>query len=83
MFKKLLIGFIALLLTACTDAPTATRALQDMGFTDISITEYHWFSCPKENIFSTGFMAKNTQGRYVSGTVCSNLFFKGAIIQFN
>lgn len=58
------------LIAACTDDAGAYRALDSSGFTDIRLTGYAWYGCSNSDTFNTGFVAKNTNGKTVSGVVC-------------
>ncbi len=76
-----LVGAIVLL-TGCTDAEEARRALDNLGMTDIEITGYRFFSCGKDDSWHTGFRATNSKGKVVEGVICSGLF-KGATVRFD
>jgi len=76
------IALIALLCaTGCTRTDQAITVLKNEGYTDIKITGYEFFMCGKGDTFSTGFTAKNRNGKIVSGAVCSGLL-KGATIRY-
>lgn len=77
----LLLGSTALL-GGCTSERDARRALEAEGYSDIRITGYNFFACSKDDFFHTGFEAKNREGKRVTGTVCSGLFFKNATIRY-
>lgn len=82
---KKLICIMAILVCSvvgCTNGDQAIRVLSDNGYSDIQITGYSPFACSDSDTFSTGFTAKSSNGKYVSGTVCSG-FLKGATIRFN
>ena len=78
--KKLLI-ICLLLLSACTDEPTATRILAQEGYKQIRFTGYNWFACGREDFYATGFIASKN-GNTIKGTVCSGLLFKNATIRY-
>lgn len=78
----LLPAFAMLALGACTNAPDATRILEENGYTDVQITGYNAFSCSKDDTLHTGFTAKSPNGRTVIGTVCAGLIFKNSTIRF-
>lgn len=85
--KRLIIAAAALLaLGACTDPEKATRALDNLGMTDIEVTGYRYFGCDNSenssDTFHTGFTAKNAKGKPVSGVVCSG-WMKGATVRFD
>lgn len=84
--KKYLILVSVIFLTACnpvTDPEGATKALEDLGFTDIQIGGYAFFACSEDEWNHTSFTAKNPQGKIVTGTVCSGLMFKNSTVRFN
>lgn len=72
----------ALLLAACTDEKGAARALDDAGLTPVRVGGYAFFACGKDDQFATQFVAKNVQGKNVSGAVCAG-FLKGKTIRFD
>lgn len=82
-FKLIAIIMGIMLLSGCTDASNTSRILTQNGYTDVSITGYSWFMCAESDLYSTGFTAKSPNGRYVSGAVCSGMFFKGSTIRFD
>lgn len=73
---------LMLSLSACSSSNDAHRALESAGFTEISITGYRFTGCGEDDDFTTGFTARNPQGKYVSGVVCSG-WFKGGTIRFD
>lgn len=82
--KKIIATFIIVLGLAsnsCTDEQSSREALDNAGFSDIRFTGYDFAACGKDDSFSTGFNAKNPNGKYVSGTVCCGLF-KRCTIRF-
>lgn len=72
----------ALVLSGCTDAPTAERVLRQNGYTEIETTGYRAFMGGKEDTYVTGFRAKSPSGQIVTGAVCSG-WMKGATIRFD
>jgi hypothetical protein len=82
MKNKIIIILTLLCLTSCTDKKSAEEALTNMGFNEIEITGYKFFSCGKDDFYHTGFKARNIHGNLVEGTVCSGLFFKDATVRF-
>jgi hypothetical protein len=80
-FSLLLVGLMALF-GGCTNKKDANKALGAMGFTDIQVTGYNFWSCGQDDTYHTGFRAKNPQGYYVEGTVCSGLIIKDATVRF-
>lgn len=80
--NKLLILAI-LVLSACTDQRGAQNALDDMGMKNIVTGGYDWFSCSKDDFYHTHFTADNANGKQVSGTVCSGIWFKNSTVRFS
>lgn len=80
--KKFLILLAVLIAVGCTSRKDAERALTSQGFTNIRVTGYDWFACSEDDFYHTGFIAVNTSGKEVTGTVCSGLFFKNATIRY-
>ncbi len=78
---KTIVLVLALLLASCTNETRSRAALLDAGFTDIELTGWDVFACSEDDTFSTGFTAKNPQGRAVSGTVCCGAM-KGCTIRW-
>jgi hypothetical protein len=80
--KRLFLIAALTALAACTDPTTATRVLEDQGYTNVQMTGYNMFACSRDDTFHTGFSAKSPAGRQVSGTVCAGAFFKNSTIRF-
>jgi hypothetical protein len=80
--KKLIIIFIMIFSVSCTNNQGAKELLEKEGYTEIEMTGYSWFSCSKDDIFHTGFKARNMKGNVIEGTVCEGLLFKGKTIRF-
>ncbi len=78
--KKLIIIATAIILSACSDAPTATKALESAGYTEVNVTGFKFFGCSEDDTFHTGFIAKGVNGKQVTGVVCSG-FLKGSTIR--
>jgi hypothetical protein len=80
-----IVGVCSITLGGCTDPAVAQKSLESAGFTDITLTGnpgfLFWFRGCGEDTFATGFVAKNPQGKTVSGAVC-NGWFKGGTIRF-
>ncbi len=81
------LALVALLpLAACGDDPErARRALDDAGFTDITLSPPGWFElnpCAESDVFRSHFTATNLRGNRVAGVVCSG-WSKGATIRFD
>ena len=77
--KKIIIAIFVL--CSCTDESSSRKALDNAGFSDIEFTGYDWGACGKDDNFSTGFKAKNPNGKYVKGSVCCG-FMKRCTIRF-
>lgn len=81
--KLLYIIVLSALMSACTNPKDAKKALESMGFTDIKITNYKWLACSDQDFYHTGFIATNVQGKQVTGTVCSGIFFRNSTVRFS
>lgn len=79
--KRTILTILLFALCACTDESASTRTLKDSGFTDIRLTGYSYFACSDDDTFHTGFTAKNSQGREVSGVVCCG-WLKSCTVRF-
>ena len=80
--NKYLIICAALILSACSYADGAQKALYAAGYTNIKTHGYSVFGCGRDDNYSTTFTAKGPTGVEVSGVVCSG-FFKGSTIRIN
>jgi hypothetical protein len=65
--KRLPFIVMLLALIGCTDEANTKRTLESAGYTDIE---------------TTGFRAKNTRGKVVTGTVCCGIWSKGCMIRY-
>lgn len=74
MSKMLPAVTLVLFLSACTAPEWTEEALRKQGFTDITVRGYDFFACGEDDAFATAFVARNTNGDYVDGTVCCGLF---------
>lgn len=74
---------VALLFTGCTQQDSTIRVVTDAGYTNVQTHGYSWFACSKDDTYATKFTAVNSNGKTVSGTVCSGLLFKGSTIRFD
>lgn len=81
MNKLIIICFAICAICGYTDNNKASEILSEQGYTQIELTGYVPFVCSNDDIFSTGFKAKNPNGKYVTGTVCNGVL-KGATIRF-
>lgn len=73
----LVIGFYVV--TGGVSETDASVTLSSQGYTSVEYTGYEFFECGKNDLFHTGFQAKNAQGIIVKGTVCSGLLSGGYI----
>ncbi len=80
--KKYLLILFSVFILNCTDAKTASRVLDENGYTEVEMTGYNFFACSREDFYHTGFIAVSSNGRSVEGTVCSGLLFKNSTIRF-
>ena len=80
--KHLLMIGALLLITGCSDAEEAERALDNLGMANVETTGYSLFGCDDKDTWRTGFRDTNVNDRTVTGTVCSGLF-KGATVRFD
>lgn len=78
---KYLIVF-ALILPACEDRTSVSRALDSMGMTNVQWEGYDWAACAEDDDTHTGFSATNPQGKRVRGTVCCGAFFKNCTVRW-
>lgn len=78
--KRLTLALVVAILAGCSDPETASKALQDAGYTDIKLGGAALLGCAKGDEYSTKFEARGPTGREVKGVVCSGLF-KGATIR--
>lgn len=67
-------------LGACSDKKTAQRALEQQGYTNITLFGWTMFGCGNDDEFTTEFKATSPAGIAVEGVVCSG-WFKGATIR--
>jgi hypothetical protein len=81
--RKILILALLVCVSSCTSKSDADRALTAMGFTDIEVTGYSLFACSQDDFYHTGFTATNTNGKKVTGTVCSGFLFKNSTVRFS
>jgi hypothetical protein len=78
--KTVLSIALIIMLAGCTKADTSRRVLESAGYTDVQMDGYAVFGCSDEDTFHDAFSAKGTNGKIVSGVVCSG-WFKGATIR--
>lgn len=82
MKRLAILALAGLTLAACSDPKAAMKALDDAGFTDITVGGYAAWSCGKDDSYATKFTATNPRGKRVSGAVCSG-WTKGSTIRFD
>lgn len=80
--KKFISIIAIVMISGCTDPQGAKEVLEAQGFTDIKTTGYKMFMCSEKEVYSTGFVAKNINGKTVEGSVCAGMFFKGSTIRY-
>ena len=73
---------VIFLLTGCSNPEETTMFLHSQGFTKIKTTGYKPFTCGKDDLYVTGFTAKDTDYSDVSGTVCDG-WVSGKHIEFD
>lgn len=69
-------------LTGCSKPKASTEFLVKQGYTNIEITGWRPFMKGEDDVFSTGFTAKNANGAVVEGAVTQG-WFKGKTIRFD
>lgn len=80
----LAVSFFLATLVACSssnDFKKGKEQLETQGYTDIENTGHSFFCCSDEDTYSTGFKAKDKNGKEVKGCFCSENF-KGITIRF-
>ena len=78
---KKIIVIVCFMMLSCTRPDSAVELLTKEGYTDIEITGYSWFSCSKDDSFSTGFKARKN-GNIIEGAICEGLIFKNKTIRY-
>lgn len=78
---RYLILLLVLLVVSCSDEQGAYDLLRSQGYTEITITGIEYGACSKDDFYSTGFSALNSNNRVVIGVVCRG-FFKGSTVRF-
>lgn len=66
----------------CTKKDSTITFLDQQGYKNIVVTGWRPFMADKNDIFSTGFRAINSNGKNVSGAVTEG-WFKGKTIRFD
>lgn len=78
--RKVLLAAVLMFL-GCTDETGSQRALEGMGFTDITFTGCTWWGCSKDDEYHTKFKAKNPKGQPIEGVVCCGML-KNCTVRF-
>lgn len=66
----------------CTKSDSTISFLDQQGYKNIVVTGWRPFMADKNDVFSTGFRAINSNGKNVSGAVTEG-WFKGKTIRFD
>lgn len=61
------------LLSGCSNQGQAYYTLSEAQYTDIKATGIAPFECPFSDLYATRFVARNPDGKYVSGVVCGGM----------
>lgn len=77
--KRIIALCVLIALVGCTRVDSATKVLQDEGYSNVQITGYRYFGCSKDDHFHTGFKATGPTGRPVSGIVCQGILKGGTV----
>lgn len=81
--SMVLVLFVAMLFSACTDERGARNTLIGAGYHPMRVGGYGWASCGESDVFSTRFTAWSPDStRKVSGCVCRG-WLKGNTIRFD
>jgi len=67
----------------CQRPNSTVMFLENQGYTEVEITGWRPFMGDKGDTFSTGFKAKNSNGKICTGAVTEGLLFKGKTIRFD
>lgn len=82
--KILALVLIALTLFSCTsnkDFEKGKKQLENQGYTDVVNTGHNYYCCSNDELYSTGFKAKDKNGDIVEGCFCLSIL-KGITIRF-
>lgn len=83
MKRFLLVYMMIIIISACTsdnDFAKGKGQLEMMGYTDVKNTGHEFLCCDDKDTFSTGFPAKDKNGKTVKGCFCSKMF-KGVTVR--
>lgn len=67
--KRLVMVLLIVLLASCTNSKGTIKFLEAQGYTDIKTTGFDFFAHGREDWSTTGFTAKNSNGKTVKGAV--------------
>lgn len=81
MSKMTILLLYSVCLAGCTNEDRSKKALESMGFQEISLDGYAPLACSEDDVYATKFKARNPQGRPVEGTVCCGAF-KNCTVRF-
>jgi hypothetical protein len=77
----IIMGFVALGV-GCTDEKGARKALEAQGFTEVQTDGWAGPFVCGDDWNATDFVAKNAEGKTVTGTACSGLLFKNTTLRW-
>lgn len=80
--KKYIAVALVILLSGCTHPDSSMRTLEAAGYTQVQMHGYAIFGCAEEDTFHDSFTAIGSNGKPVSGVVCSG-WFKGSTIRLD
>lgn len=80
--KKFIVIAAAIIVSGCTDATSAKRALEQAGYSNVQTTGYSFFGCDEKDTYHTGFIAQGPTGKPAEGVVCAGVF-KGSTIRLD
>jgi hypothetical protein len=69
-------------LTACMPKDNSYSVLEKAGYSEIQIKGTRLFACPKDDVYSTEFVATSQSGQQVSGVVCQSVI-GGSVIRID
>ena len=82
MKKIYIVTLLSFMLASCGVDPVAgERALKAQGVTDVKISGWAWFGCAEDDSFRSNFTGTGSDGKPVSGTLCSG-WFKGITVRY-
>jgi hypothetical protein len=70
-----------LIVASCSDHSNTVQVLEKQGYKNIETHGYGFFSCDKNDFFSTKFTAINPYGERVDGVACSG-FLKATTLRW-